>query len=296
MADKKIPRSFGTHDGTFHADEVTACALLLLFDLIDKDKIVRTRDTDKLNKCEFVCDVGGIYDSKRKLFDHHQADYKGLFSSAGMVLQYLKDIEILKPNEYQFFNDSLIIGVDAVDNGRESQRPGYCSYSDVITNFTPIQYDPDPEDEKKAFSVAFDFALVHLHRLWDRYHYVQSCRQIVADAMARDKDCLMFDRGIPWKELFFELGGVNHPARFVIMSSGNHWNLRCIPPSFEDLMNVRVPLPEEWAGLCDKELKNVTGIPGAVFCHKGRFISVWETKEDAIKAMRYTITKMEETS
>ncbi|MDF2550599.1 MAG: hypothetical protein K0S07_1666, partial [Chlamydiales bacterium] len=31
----KQPRSFGTHDGSFHADEVTACALLLLVDLID---------------------------------------------------------------------------------------------------------------------------------------------------------------------------------------------------------------------------------------------------------------------
>jgi uncharacterized UPF0160 family protein len=44
----KIPRSVGTHDGTFHADEVTACALLLLFDLVDGNKIVRTRQLDQL--------------------------------------------------------------------------------------------------------------------------------------------------------------------------------------------------------------------------------------------------------
>jgi len=29
----------------------------------------------------------------------------------------------------------------------------------------------------------------------------------------------------------------------------------------------------------------VTHIDGAVFCHKGRFISIWETKEDAMKAL-----------
>ena len=34
------PRSCGTHDGTFHADEVTACALLILFDLVDEDKVL----------------------------------------------------------------------------------------------------------------------------------------------------------------------------------------------------------------------------------------------------------------
>ena len=32
-------RTLGTHDGSFHADEVTACALLLLFDLIDMEGI-----------------------------------------------------------------------------------------------------------------------------------------------------------------------------------------------------------------------------------------------------------------
>jgi len=84
-----IAKSVGIHDGSFHADEVTACALLLLFDLIHKDKIFRTREEDILAKCEYVCDVGGIYDPKKKRFDHHQSDYVGELSSAGMVLQYL---------------------------------------------------------------------------------------------------------------------------------------------------------------------------------------------------------------
>ena len=51
-------------------------------------------------------------------------------------------------------------------------------------------------------------------------------------------------------------------------------------------LKVRVPLPEAWAGLQDEELKKATGIPGAIFCHKGRFISVWETKEDALQALK----------
>jgi Uncharacterized conserved protein related to MYG1 family len=84
-----IKRSVGTHDGAFHADEVTACALLVVFDLVDEDKIVRTRDPSKLAECEYVCDVGGEYDPSRKLFDHHQADYVGRLSSAGMILHYL---------------------------------------------------------------------------------------------------------------------------------------------------------------------------------------------------------------
>ncbi len=55
----KSPRSVGIHDGTFHADEVTACALLILFDLVDIKHIVRTRDPELLANCEYVCDVWG---------------------------------------------------------------------------------------------------------------------------------------------------------------------------------------------------------------------------------------------
>jgi uncharacterized UPF0160 family protein len=104
----------------------------------------------------------------------------------------------------------------------------------------------------------------------------------------------MFDQNLPWLEIFFELNGVDHDALFVIMPSGNHWKLRGIPPSYEDRMKVRLPQPQEWAGLLDEELKKVSGIPGAVFCHKGRFISVWETREDALKALEYTLKHAEE--
>ena len=104
MGNEKIqPRTLGTHDGSFHADEVTACALLILFDLIDIEGIVRTRDLKVLETCEFVCDVGGIYDDSIKRFDHHQVGYKGSYSSAGMILKYLKDQKIIDAKLYQSF-------------------------------------------------------------------------------------------------------------------------------------------------------------------------------------------------
>jgi len=94
---------------------------------------------------------------------------------------------------------------------------------------------------------------------------------------------------LPWLENFFELGGEAHPALFVIMPSGNHWKLRAIPPSMSDRMRVRKPLPERWAGLRDEELRKASGISGAIFCHKGRFISIWETKPDALKALQLAL-------
>jgi uncharacterized UPF0160 family protein len=291
MANTIIPRSFGTHDGTFHADEVTACALLLLFDCIDRSKVVRTRDPAKLSCCEYVCDVGGVYDPKLKRFDHHQSEYQGSMSSAGMVWLYLKDQGVVDEPTYNFFNRSLIIGVDAHDNGRVAFELGTCTFSHVVSNFVPVVYDVAPEVQEAAFFQALDFVYGHLKRLLERYRYIQECREKVVECMAKKERYMLFEHAIPWMDSFFDLGGEDHPAVFVVMPSGGHWKLRGIPPNTEDRMQVRVPLPEAWAGLQDEELKKATGIPGAIFCHKGRFISVWETKEDALQALKKILTE-----
>ena len=284
-----VPRSVGTHSGTFHADEVTACALLLLFQLVDRDKIVRTRDPEKLRQCEYVCDVGGVYDPDKKLFDHHQADYSGLLSSAGMVLAYLLRTGKMSEDCYRFFNNALILGVDDWDNGRVQPIPGYCFFSHVIANFVPVEHEAGDLAETKAFFEALDFVFDYLTRLLERFNYTRRCREIVAESMKKYGECLFFEKSIPWVESFFELEGERHPALFVIMPAGDHWKLRGVPPSYERRMQVRVPLPEKWAGLLQDDLKRVSGIPGAIFCHKGRFISVWETKADALKALEYTL-------
>ena len=291
IKDRKIPRSFGTHDGTFHADEVTACALLLLHDLIDKDKIIRTRDHDLLDTCEFVCDVGGKYLPEQKLFDHHQSDYRGMMSSAGMILLFLKDQNYISHKEYDLLNNNLVMGVDAHDNGKDFKISGVCTYSHIISSFTPIQHECTHQEQDEAFFKALDFAKNFLSRMKERYHYIQSCKKIVSEKMKQYDLCLMFENSIPWLESFFELDGISHNAKFIIMPAGGHWKLRGIPPSFEDRMNVRIPLPKEWAGLLEDDLKKASNIKGAVFCHKGRFTSVWETKKDAIAALKYTLNK-----
>jgi uncharacterized UPF0160 family protein len=290
---QKISRSFGTHDGTFHADEVTACALLDLFNLIDDDKIKRTRDPVLLSQCEYVCDVGGIYDPTQKLFDHHQVSYDGNLSSAGMILLYLKEKNFLSTQDYEFLNHTLIIGVDNHDNGRAPSIQGLCSYSNLISNFTPITHECQPETQDKAFMEAFYFACSHLSRLWRRHSYSKSCKEFVAKAMEVGKEYLFFDHSIPWMESFFELDGAHHPAKFIIMPSGKHWKLRGIPPSLEKAMMVRAPLPKEWAGLLQEDLRRISEIPGAIFCHKGLFISVWETLDNALQALHYALNSKE---
>lgn len=42
--------------------------------------------------------------------------------------------------------------------------------------------------------------------------------------------------------------------------------------------------PAEWLGLEGEELVNVTGISGAIFCHKGGFIMTVKEQDEAVKA------------
>jgi uncharacterized UPF0160 family protein len=286
----KIEKSLGTHNGHFHADEVTACALLILFDLVKSDLIFRTREEDILKRCEYICDVGGEYNPDNKTFDHHQATYTGSLSSAGMILLYLKDKKIILPELYEFLNRFFVIGVDAFDTGKVELKIGSCFFSQVIETFVPLGEVDDIEMDKSFFE-ALSFTLNFLKRLLNRFYYFQEIKKIVKKHMETNKKFIIFDHALSWVESFFELGGKDHPALFIIMPIRNQWKLRAIPPSYEDRMNVRVPLPEEWAGLRGEKLKEVSGIKGAVFCHKGGFISIWETKEDALAALRYIFEK-----
>lgn len=280
----KVLKSIGTHDGSFHADEVSACALLIVFGLAEKDKIFRTRDLKVLNDCEFVCDVGGIYDPSKKLFDHHQAEYQGSLSSAGMVLEYLLKTGVLKEEEYDHLNSSFVLGVDYHDNGIDLNIKGVCTYSQLISNFIPIHHEASSEEMNEAFYKALDLALFHIEQLIKRFRYIRSFKETIKAAMETQTSLLVFDKAIPWMDCFFELGGENHPAEFLIMPSGKKWKLRGIPPNLSEKMKVRTPLPKQWAGLLEKDLQEKTGIKGAIFCHKGQFFSLWETKEDALNA------------
>ena len=79
-------KKIATHNKIFHADEVTAIALLKLF-TDDEYQIERVdHDTTDFNSFDMVIDIGKKFDGV-KYFDHHQ--YKGGKSSAGLIWSYL---------------------------------------------------------------------------------------------------------------------------------------------------------------------------------------------------------------
>lgn len=65
----------GTHDSTFHCDDVTACYMLKQLDRFKDHEIIRTRDPDALAEAEIIVDVGGEFDADRLRLDHHQRSF-----------------------------------------------------------------------------------------------------------------------------------------------------------------------------------------------------------------------------
>ncbi len=54
---------------------------------------------------------------------------------------------------------------------------------------------------------------------------------------------------------------------------------------------MRVPFPKRWRGMDEQELKKITGIEDARFCHSSGFLSTAETLEGAIKMAKAAIAE-----
>ncbi|EDW59422.2 MYG1 protein C27H6.8 [Drosophila virilis] len=88
-AKRPTPLTIGTHNGTFHCDEVVACFMLKQLPEYENAEIFRSRDEKALReKCDIIVDVGSIFDHEKKWYDHHQLTFKETFST---VLPELAD-------------------------------------------------------------------------------------------------------------------------------------------------------------------------------------------------------------
>lgn len=128
-----------THDGTFHADETIACAILSY--LYDHCEVIRSRDPKLLETADLIIDVSGINDDKH--FDHHSNEFNlsrdnGIhYATAGLMWlkfgrPYLERIahEHFSELEQAEFTDAIftaaqtridqeiMYGVDLNDNGQ----------------------------------------------------------------------------------------------------------------------------------------------------------------------------------
>lgn len=290
---KCIKRSVGVHDGRFHADDVVAVALLAYVDLIDLDKVYRTRDQSILDTLEYVCDVGSVLDFNKKRFDHHQKEYEGNNASAGLVLKYLKVNKLISEENAEFLFNSFILGVDAHDLGKHTPcHKGTAVFSKIIESFYVFADNLTEYNIYEYFIDAVKFSIDYIARLIKKNEYIINISEpFLRKAISESKDnIVILDKHVEWMSSFFKMGKAADKVWFIIIprTDNGGWSARCVPGkagSFE----VKIPLPESWGGLSDNDLTKASGIEGGIFCHKGLFISVWKTKDAAIKAAKKAI-------
>ena len=275
-----------THSGPFHADDVMAWALLKTF--VDPDaSLVRTRDPARIDQADIVVDVGGVYDPYTRRFDHHQASYTGPLSSAGMVLAWLIDTGVIDEELGRRLREGGISYIDDVDNGRVAPRPEVPCFPRIVQAMVHPAVDDEGFD--RAFRRAGEFAAAWLHGAVVELERIREARVVVIAAMnaaaEAGRNVLYFDAYLKWQEPYFGHDGANHPTEFTLFpGTDGSWRIVAIPPRLGDFAQKR-SLPESWAGLTDDALEAVTGIAGSRFCHKNRFIAVFETREAALEAM-----------
>lgn len=281
-----MPLHIATHDGSFHADDVTAYALIRAY--VDPEATVtRTRDEARLAMADIVVDVGGIFDPSRGRFDHHQVSYEGPLSSAGMVLDWLEDEGHVRAVLATRLREALVDYVDAVDNGREKPtygKPCITSIVGIISEQATSFASFDP-----LYVRASDVVLDVIRGLEAGLAKEEAAEAIVHAAMdeavASGRNVILLDDHASWKKPYFARDGATHPTDFVLFPGERDVRVVAIPPTIGSF-GQKTSFPEAWAGLTDDALSDVIGVPGAVFCHKNRFIAVFKTREVAEAAMR----------
>ena len=274
-----------THSGPFHADDVLAAALVRVF-LDPAATVVRSRDSDILTKADIVFDVGGVFDQETRRFDHHQRDYEGNRSSAGMVLDWLESEQHVSPSVAHALRFQLVDYVDAVDTGARASAGDIPCFSTMVGVLVEQADDEDFDTwYERAVSMAIDITSA-ISKGCERSE--RDARAVVAameDAVTSERRVLFFAEYLKWKPAYFGAGGADHPTEYVVFPGRNDWRVVTIPVAADSKDDKR-KLPEEWAGLEGAALEEVVGVVGARFCHKNRFIAAFEHREAALAALR----------
>ena len=275
-----------THSGKFHADDVLSWSLLQEFYPYPM-KLTRTRKKHIIEKADIVFDVGGIYDSKLGRFDHHQKEYQGTHSSAGMILEWLLEQNYLNQELHDALREKLVNYVDGVDNGTIETSKTLPCFATIVDLFNRSANTLEEFDQQ--FIQASALATSIIQHILQEEKTLQKASILVFQAMKHaeniESNLIELPEYLPWKSAYFSNEGISHPTEFVLFPTlEKTWQIVAIPPT-EDSFAQKRSFPQSWAGLTDQQLSEVTG-EDSVFCHKNRFVAVFKTREGALSAMK----------
>jgi len=309
-----------THNADFHADDICAVATLAhLFGGLEKIKIVRSRDAAVIDSGDYVVDVGGVYDQVLKRFDHHQVGGAGVrengipYAAFGLVWkEHGERIASMhgatNPKKVaQMIEQKIVVPLDADDNGFSINSPvvpGVVNY-----RFQEFLYSSKPtwqeRQTRKNTQGLGDANIVDENNSLDpifidmvkiAYETIAREIKIAKDLVeveslvskiyeaTEDKRLIILDNDYPWKSF---LDTKTEPL-FVVYPSGDVWRAKAVSKNKFSFEN-RKDFPASWGGLYDEELTKVSGVSGAIFCHRALFTVSARSKEGAIRMARIAI-------
>jgi len=169
-----------THNKIFHADEVTAIALLKVFtdEEIEVSRVDHNRED--FGSFDMVIDIGRKFDGV-KYFDHHQ--YRGGKSSAGLIYDYL-GLE----GDYPKL-EKLIKRVDDNDTGVAKAEP--FEYSSLIKCYNHRDIYGSAQD--RQFTKAVKFAQTIIISFREAQEDIEEAREIVVNSSMFDSNLAILE-------------------------------------------------------------------------------------------------------
>ena len=284
-----------THSGNFHADEVTAVAILKL--IYPKAKVIRTRDEKKLNETNIRVDVGRKYNPKTKDFDHHQKSFKlksknGVpYASAGIIWKHYGGKLAKSKESFEYIDKKIIQGIDAEDLGinlEDKNNIYHYTISKIIYSFS--------HDRTNAWIINKNFneavrimVKILSNEITHLINIEKDKKRVLFEIKKSNGDYIVFDPPTPsWKETVIEKSKI----KFVIFkySGGDWWCSFAVLKELDKFENRKL-FPKKWADLTNEKLAKVSGVKDALFCHKDRFIVTAKSKEGVIKLTELALKK-----
>ena len=298
----------GTHDGSFHTDDVLAVAILSR--IFEHHQIIRTRDYDLLELMDIVVDVGEVYDHDRRRYDHHMrvipSENGHSFSSAGLIWKhyahnYLSKIGIptsvcINDRTYELINplvttitNKWIKMIDLVDNGEVS---GPTIISEVISSLRPLFGERTPRNCDKQFMKAvktlqeiFERSCFHhAEGLIRQYKYEEGEKTFLLDGYVfYSEEPLPYYERIHDSTAHFSI----HPTFEYVNSEDIRYLINPVRTGY--MQKFKTPIPDMLLGMREEEILKRSGCKNIIYVHHTGFVASALTKEDAISFCQYLL-------
>ena len=250
--------NIATHNKIFHADEVTAIALLKVF--TEEALTIHRIDhqSEDFSAYDVVIDIGRLYDGV-KFFDHHQN--KGGKSSAGLIWDYIG-----KGALYPRIS-KLIHIVDMQDTG--VQKAGDFEYPSLIKAFNTKEILSPLQDEH--FHKAVEFSIMVLKAMKENQEDLLEAKEIVANSYLFHSNPSILELECFTPHWSSYVNGITQP------------HIKAVVWEDPEEHNWKVKLAPKVPGQFESNAKPLKNDPDMVFVHASGHFAVASTEEQMAK-------------